>query len=498
MMGPGRRRVAVGTALGATLGMGATAEAADFTVNNLNDAGAGSLRDAILDADNGGGSDRILFRSGLSGTITLESQLPDIDEALRIVGPGPGRVTISGDNGARVMYVGPTPGIDVTVSGLTLTKGNSSGGAIRLAGADLTVSRSVLTGNEVPNPGGAIATDGGTLTINASRVTDNKAYTYGGGLFLDNGTETTISGSTISGNTARRGGGIDADSPTRVIASTIAGNTATLGPGGGIAIAGSTLTVERSTVSGNESVSNGGGISGFQAALTLTSSTVAGNTASSGYPGGGVSSAGAAPAVALTNTIIADNRNPIGTAPDLVGTFDAAFSLIEDTSGATVTTTVPGSNLTGVDPRLGPLANNGGPTTTRALRSGSPALDKGMGSGGDQRGAARPFNLPGVPRSGAAGANNADIGAYERVLCAGVLVNRVGTSGRDRLRGTKRRDGILGLGGADLLRGLGGGDGLCGGKGRDRLIGGPGRDKLRGGPGRDRLLGGPGRDTQRQ
>ena len=82
--------------------------------------------------------------------------------------------------------------------------------------------------------------------------------------------------------------------------------------------------------------------------------------------------------------------------------------------------------------------------------------------------------------------------------CAGKAATRVGTGGRDRLRGTPRRDVIAGLGGNDVIRGLAGRDFLCGGKGRDRLLGGRGPDTLRGGPGRDKLRGGPGRDRQFQ
>jgi Tol biopolymer transport system component len=94
-----------------------------------------------------------------------------------------------------------------------------------------------------------------------------------------------------------------------------------------------------------------------------------------------------------------------------------------------------------------------------------------------------------------------------KVRCAGKSATKVGTAGRNRLRGTPRRDVIAGLGGNDVIRGLAGRDLLCGGAGRDKLLGGRGRDTLlghagrdvlRGGPGRDKLRGGPGRDRQVQ
>jgi DNA-binding beta-propeller fold protein YncE len=88
--------------------------------------------------------------------------------------------------------------------------------------------------------------------------------------------------------------------------------------------------------------------------------------------------------------------------------------------------------------------------------------------------------------------------ARERPKCAGKQATRVGTAGKDKIRGTARADVIVGLGGKDVIRGLAGKDILCGGKGRDRLIGGRGRDKLLGQAGRDTLRGGPGRDKQAQ
>ena len=86
-------------------------------------------------------------------------------------------------------------------------------------------------------------------------------------------------------------------------------------------------------------------------------------------------------------------------------------------------------------------------------------------------------------------------GAYEYATCGGKLVNRVGTSGADKLKGTSASDGILALDGKDTLKGLAGKDGLCGGNGKDKLNGGGGKDKLIGGKGNDVCNGGAGKDT---
>jgi Ca2+-binding RTX toxin-like protein len=226
----------------------------------------------------------------------------------------------------------------------------------------------------------------------------------------------------------------------------------------------------------------------------------------------------------LRNTIVADNTAPSG--PDLFGgaTFEGAFSLVENTA-VPPTPTVPGSNIVGVDPQLGPLADNGGTTATHALRPGSPAIDKGSATGTDQRGLPRPVDFLGALNGTATGANAADIGAFEfqPPACKGRPATIVGEggvtegttkadvivgsdardvirarSGNDLVCAGKGSDKVIGGAGKDTLRGEAGKDTLRGGKGRDRLIGGKGRDRLFGGAGRDKLRGGPGRDSQRQ
>jgi hypothetical protein len=451
-----RRRIATGTglSLGAALGMGATAQAADFTVTTLADSGAGSLRQAITDANGAAGADRILFQSKLSGEITLASQLPTVSGPVEIAGPGAKQLAVSGNNANRSFFLDPAaPNDPVTITGLTVTKGGGSvdGAAIANADATLTLDRMVLSDNHATSG----ADDGGAI------------FNQGGNLIIRN--------STLSGNSAAdEGGAISSYNP------------------GGLG-AGSVL-IENSTISGNTSTigGSGGGIFTYSAdPMTIRSSTISGNTAAgAGGDGGGIMSIYTDPV--LTSSIVADNV--AANSPDLngfggLGTFTADFSLVENTTGAVIT----GNQLiTGQDPKLGPLADNGGPTPTHALGTGSPALDKGMATGPDQRGATRPFDLAGIAR--APGGNSADIGAYERVLCAKVVVNRVGTGGKDKIKGTKGADGILGLGGKDDLSGLAGKDGLCGGTGKDTLRGGGGNDKLLGEGGADKLIGGKGKD----
>ena len=146
--------------------------------------------------------------------------------------------------------------------------------------------------------------------------------------------------------------------------------------------------------------------------MSVTNSTISGNTAQ--FRGGGINSN--ITTLRSRNTIIALNTAPSG--PDVFGTLTSEnFNLIGNNSGVTITPAqladqigTPGSPI---NPMLGPLQNNGGATLTRALLSGSPAMDKGHSSGSatDQRGFPRTFDDPMIPN--ATGGDGTDIGAFE-------------------------------------------------------------------------------------
>jgi len=176
--------------------------------------------------------------------------------------------------------------------------------------------------------------------------------------------------------------------------------------------------IENSTIANNNAGNYGGAIdvkySGANPAehLTVAATTITGNGATT--QGGGIDSGPpASQPTQLNDTIVANNNSPSG--PDLFGPVGSAFSLIKSSSGATITDTVPGSNIIGADPQLGPLAANGGPTQTEAPAGTSPAVDKGsaFGLGTDQRGVSRPIDFPSIPNSAAPGADGSDIGAFE-------------------------------------------------------------------------------------
>ncbi len=286
-----------------------------------------------------------------------------------------------------------------TFTGSSTTFGTAEGGAVNSftsSPGQLTITNSVITGNSAVGNGGGVHTGfSGTTAITNSTVSnnsDNNTTGSGGGLYFraDAGA-VTISNSTINGNQTL-------------------GNSTTAGNGGGIDVS-TVLNLTNSTVSGNMAGRNGGGIyaSGVSTAIvTITSSTIVNNTAT--VDGGGVNRASTTNPVNFRNTIVANNTDD-GTAPDVFGTVvSQGYNLVENTTGATITGDTTG-NVTGQDPNLGALQNNGGLTFTHALLAGSPAIDRGNSFDltTDQRGAPRPYDNPSIPNA----ADGADIGAFE-------------------------------------------------------------------------------------
>src|SRR5262245_34140354 len=205
------------------------------TVTNLDDAGPGSLREAIAETPTGGTVD---FQEGLSGTITLTSSLLTLAKDLTIAGPGAGALTVSGDNARPVFNIAGA--FTVAISGLTIANGRavaSSGGGIANFGGTLTISGCTLTGNSTAfsgQGGGIFSTDNGTLTVTRSTLSGNSASGQGGGIANIGGT-LTITSSTVSDNTASlEGGGIrNSGGEVTITSSTVSGNS-TSGQGGGI------------------------------------------------------------------------------------------------------------------------------------------------------------------------------------------------------------------------------------------------------------------------
>jgi hypothetical protein len=348
------------------------------------------------------GAGIVNFYDGAAHTIALGGTEFAVASSVTISAPGENALTISGNHASRVFSV--ASGVTAAVSGVTLSAGVAGGfnggGAIYNNGI-LTLTHCTLSGHTATNNGyGGAIFNAGTLTIGSSTLSGNTADGggHGGGLYSHSGT-VAISSSSIAGNTAGgggSGGGIfnAANSTLTLLNSTVSGNAATGGngsinEGGGIFSLG-TLALINSTIANNAasggtgSIDQGGGIIRAGGAMTLANCTVCGNSASLGTGGiavgGGIySNADLLPIVG--NTIIAGNTAANG--PDLVNPFTSQghnlIGQIDSGSGFTdgVNGDQVGTTASPLDPKLGPLQNNGGPTQTMAPLPASPAIDAG-------------------------------------------------------------------------------------------------------------------------
>jgi CSLREA domain-containing protein len=372
-----------------------------------NGAGACTLRAAIEEANATSascGPIDISFNIG-SATITLaqaQGELP-VKHDVNVNGPAGNSIIVSGNNLTRLFNV--NLGYTASISRLTLSGGNGSGGdggAIQNNGI-LTLTNVILSGNSTTQNGGAVRNDG-TLVLVNSTLSGNSALGAGGALVSGSGRFATVVNSTISGNTsAQAGGGINSTG---------------------------WLVMKNSTVSGNLAAADGGGIYAGLGTATLTNVTLTNNRSdndnnNSGDGGGIFVQSGN---VLLHNTIVARNfkgGSPGTTAHDIAGSLDSqsSFNLIGDGTGMSGISDGPNSNQVGssgspIDPLLGALQDNGGPTLTHGLLYNSPAVDKGDNATTstplflttDQRGSAFARQSDGDLTPGAV----VDIGAYER------------------------------------------------------------------------------------
>ena len=356
----------------------AGAAAATITVANTNDAGAGSLRQAIADSSDG---DTIDF--SVTGAIKLTSAELFVNKSVTISGPGARSLAVDGNANGRVFHI--APGKTVAISGLTIRNASANagpdlndGGGIYNDHATLTVTNCTVSGNFAVL-GGGIMNDGSSgsasLTISNSTLSGNSASFLGGGIYNDGAfsstTTVTVDNCTLSGNSAPEGGGIDNGG--------FSGNP--------------TLTVRNSTLSGN-SAPSGGGI--------YNSATSSGNAT-----------------LNIGNTILNAGASGANIFNDKGTVTSNGYNLSSDNGGGFL---AAATDQISTDPKLAPLADNGGPTSTHALFAGSPAIDKGKdlsGTGKDQRGRTRPRDEASI--TNAAGGDGSDIGAFEGT--ARVVIN---------------------------------------------------------------------------
>ncbi len=432
-----------------------------------------SLREAIGGADFAPDTSTITFNippgdSGCAGsvcTITLTSAPPDLSANVNINGPVASQVTVQRSlAGPNFSVFRVSTSVTAAISRLTISQGTGTNGNVDLGGGpapaitgggifnqgSLTITSCSITGNSLQvgtavqsHIGAGVANISGTLSVVNSTLSNNEVFSdftggsgaTGGGIYNYNGTASIV-GSSISGN--------------RTIV--VPGLSPTGGAqGGGVYNYLGVLNLTNTTISGNSAVeaptgavgslANGGGVMNVFGTINSTNSTVAANfvqglSGTDNTHGGGVENTpGGGPfttgTINLKNTIIA--RNGFGTTPqahgydllglgfvsqgnNLIGTTDQSDFLLNGKP-----TDKTGTDAAQLNPLLGPLGNNGGPTQTQALLPGSPAIDAGdncilnntclpaYGSNitTDQRGNVRPQDGDGN------GSSVVDIGAFE-------------------------------------------------------------------------------------
>ena len=281
-----------------------SAHADTITVSNTNDSGPGSLRQALVAANDGDTIDA----SGLSGVITLTTGQLLVDKSVTINGPGAGVLAIDGNAASIVFFIFRNlPGETVTISGLTIRngRGGTFGGGIENE-ETLTVTNSTISGNVVGELGGGMA-NSGTATIINTIISGNSA-TQGGAIYSPG--ITTVANSTITGNMARATGGActTADGTLEITNSTLSNNSAD--EGGAIHNGGGTLTITNTTVSGNSATDGGGIYLSHTTTMTIVNSTLSNNTAGRG---GGIFNVGT---LAVTNSTLSGNISTGDTAGD--------------------------------------------------------------------------------------------------------------------------------------------------------------------------------------
>jgi predicted outer membrane repeat protein len=467
---------------------------------SLGDTGAGSgttgdLRYAITQANSTPGPNTINF--AVSGTIQLQSALPDLSNNIDMIGPGAGSLTLTPAAGTpEFSLLTVDSGESVTISGLTLSGAHASVGAgICDNGSTLNVDNCLFTGNAADTAGGAIYVGlNSACTIDGSTIANNTAGFEGGGVDGNILSTVTVINSTFASNQGADGGAIYSFSSIAIAGSTFADNSASQSGGALYAYDNDNVfyvTITGSTFSGNEALGSGGGdgnggaiwfdgLAVFSNTLSITDSTIANNSAmcmgggiwwsfdtgstvdisydtivqnsvtdtDTDAGGGGIFIGSDGTQSQYVNDLIADNWRTMpgfsgeDDVMDVNGTFDPStwsYNLVGSGAGTTLVNgqndNIIGSPAAPINPLVGPLQNNGGPTETMALLPGSAALNAGNPTGAsatDQRGLPRVVN------------GQIDIGAYQTqavtdsltvVTAQTLAVNENSTAGGNVLTG---------------------------------------------------------------
>jgi CSLREA domain-containing protein len=390
-----------------------------------------TLREATKAANAASGANTITFAAGLAGTITLTGGELLLTDTVTITGPGANVLVVDANSTSRVLRTS-APSKAISISGLTLTRGLTIGAAGAAGQGGCIYNESNLTLTDCTISGGSAV--GGAM---GSATEPGE----GGGIFNAGANGLTVVRCTVSGNAATGG---NAAVKTKGVRGGEAHGAALFNGQDSSSVNG-VLTLQNCTISGNAAHggrgshpitgSDGAGGNAFgggvynAGSLVFNACTVTANSASGGTggdtktapdgtgAGGGLGEPAVTGATAqLLGTIVAGNTSTTGS-PDVNGSVTSqGFNLIgqvNGSSGFTASGDQTGTVAKPLDPKLGPLADNAGPTLTHMLLAGSPAIDaSNAGLTTDQRGLPRPYNDPSVTNVN--GGNASDIGAVEQ------------------------------------------------------------------------------------
>jgi hypothetical protein len=421
------------------IGGAAAAQAHTYVVTNRTDPKPGScsaadctLREAVIAANKHRGADTIVLPSRKRYVLTLQSTGEDkaangdldvTSGRLKVVHPGRGTATIDAKKTDRVFDIAASTTLDrLTIRGgySNKTDGDGDGGGIVVSRGSLTVVDSNVVHNRAPwvggNGGGIDSDASGLVRVIDSEVSHNDSGGSGGGIEASTAGKLLVQRSTVASNKAAQAGGVMTFGPTvKIVESTISGNLAAAGPGvegdgGGVYVGpGGRLELTNSTVTGNGAYTSGGGIfSDARSNAAISFSTIVRNRADADNVNGGTTGGvhlrtqgvQVAARARIANSVLALNTETGGVTTDCggIGFLGAGVNLISTTNQGKCS---EGTPIVATNPRLGPLAHNGGPTATVALLPGSPAIGAAVGK-------APKFDQRGVTRK------DPDLGAYER------------------------------------------------------------------------------------
>lgn len=412
-----------------------------ITVTNTNDSGAGSLRAAVISAVDG---DVIDFDAGVIGTgfIDLTSGHIEISKSITIQGPGSSQLAIFSDL-ARVFYT--SAGLPI-ISGLTIGQSSDTDGGALLNETTLVMTDVIVASSQAANgggiynsstitmtdcavqncgatvDGGGIYNNGGTITATNLNVTGNICVGNGAGVFNAAGSTYTQTGGSISTNQSSGGTGsggavYNTTASFSITEVSVDGNTAPGNAGGIQNLSGSTVTVVRCVISNNDPIGCYNDISTFN----IDNSTVSGNVTAGFYNANFAASEILHSTITdslfgiiteqftvlhIQNTIVAGNSNTDVDDADAGDIISDGYNIFGTLTNPIAAGPSDQFGVTLVALKIGPLQDNGGPTFTHALLTGSPAIDAGTNVAApatDQRGTgfARVVN------------STIDIGAFE-------------------------------------------------------------------------------------